>query len=575
MTEAAAFPTGASILRRLARWPAATLFLLCVIVWAPGFFTLPPLDRDESRFAQASKQMVESGNLVDIRFSEGARYNKPIGIYWLQSASAKIFGGPQHDEIWTYRLPSLIGGFLALLFAYWCARAFASRETALLSAALLGATLLMTAEAKIATTDAVLLATILAAQAVFMRVYLAARDASRPQPGLGVILAGWAAIAAGILIKGPVILAVLAATFVAVSLWDREWRWLKATRPALGLAAVAILVAPWAIAIGIESHGAFYQQSLGHDFGRKIIGGQESHGAPPGYFLLLSSITLWPATLLALPGIVSGIAYRRHAAPRYLLAWAAATWLLFELVPTKLPHYILPAYPAIAMLAALWAMRPASIEEPRSERIARTVACGQFFLVALALAAAPIAAAWKFAVGAPSVVVIGVGAAAAVGIGATFLMAQRRVISAAFLGILAAIIVYPILTLGVAPKLSPLWISPRAAALIEKDAKPNDPPVVLTGYVEPSLVFLLGTDTHLETGHAAADLSAKAGGLALVEDHERQDFLTELTAHNAPSSILDALSGYDYSRGRFVHLTLYRVTPALQVVPHVVKPPAE
>ena len=92
MAEAAAFPTG--VLRRLARWPAATLFLLCVVAWLPGFFTLPPLDRDESRFAQASKQMVETGNLVDIRFSEGARYNKPVGIYWLQAASTKIFGGP-------------------------------------------------------------------------------------------------------------------------------------------------------------------------------------------------------------------------------------------------------------------------------------------------------------------------------------------------------------------------------------------------------------------------------------------------------------------------------------------------
>ena len=207
MTDGAAFPSGA--LRRLARWPAATLFLLCLVAWVPGFFTLPPLDRDESRFAQASKQMVETGNLVDIRFSEGARYNKPIGIYWLQSASAKVLGGPSHTEIWAYRIPSLIGGFLALLFAYWCARAFASRETALLSAALLGATLLLTAEAKIATTDAVLLATILAAQAVFMRIYLAARDATCAQPPIGIVLAGWVVIAAGILIKGPVILAVL------------------------------------------------------------------------------------------------------------------------------------------------------------------------------------------------------------------------------------------------------------------------------------------------------------------------------------------------------------------------------
>ena len=569
MTEAVALPT--VVLRRLARWPAATLFFLCLVAWVPGFFTLPPLDRDESRFAQASKQMVETGNLVDIRFSEGARYNKPIGIYWLQAASAKVFGGPAHNEIWTYRLPSLLGGFLALLFAYWCARAFASPETALLAAALLGATLLMTAEAKIATTDAVLLATILAAQAVFLRIYLAARDATREPPGLGFVLAGWAAVAAGILVKGPVILAVLGVTFAAVSLWDRDWRWLKSLRPALGIALAALLVAPWAIAIGIESHGVFYQQSLGHDFANKIIGGQESHGALPGYFLLLSSLTLWPATLLALPGIVFGITFRKQDAPRYLLAWAGATWLLFELVPTKLPHYILPAYPALVMLGAVWAMRPALLAESRRARIARFVACAPFFVVSLALAAAPIFAAWKFGERVSPLVVIGVGVVSALGTAATIMLVRRKLPAAALFGILAAVIVYPTLAVGVAPNLLPIWTSPRAAELIARESRPNDPPVVLAGYVEPSLVFLLGTNTRLETGITAADLAAHRGGLVMVDDHERDNFLAVLAALHAPAAIADGLSGYDYSRGHSVHLTLYRVTAA----PQIATPPAQ
>ena len=246
---------------------------------------------------------------------------------------------------------------------------------------------------------------------------------------------------------------------------------------------------------------------------------------------------------------------------RYLLAWAAATWLLFELVPTKLPHYILPAYPALAMLGALWAMRPASIEESRSERIARYVACAQFFLVALALAAAPIVAALKFGSNVVPLVVIGVGAVSAMGTAAAIMLARRKAAAAALLGILTAVIAYPVLTLGVAPNLPPLWTSPRAAALIAKDGVPADPPVVLAGYVEPSLVFLLGTNTRLETGNTAADLAARHGGLVMIEDHERQNFLSGLARRNAASNIADSLSGYDYSRGRVVHLTLYRVTP--------------
>src|SRR3569623_1745158 len=65
----------------------ALLVVVCLIAFLPGFFQIPPVDRDESRFAQASKQMVESGDYVDIRFQEDVRYKKPVGIYWLQSAA--------------------------------------------------------------------------------------------------------------------------------------------------------------------------------------------------------------------------------------------------------------------------------------------------------------------------------------------------------------------------------------------------------------------------------------------------------------------------------------------------------
>ena len=64
--------------------------LVCgLLLFLPGFFTIPPIDRDEARFAQATKQMVESGDYVDIRFQDDVRYKKPVGIYWLQSAAVE------------------------------------------------------------------------------------------------------------------------------------------------------------------------------------------------------------------------------------------------------------------------------------------------------------------------------------------------------------------------------------------------------------------------------------------------------------------------------------------------------
>src|SRR5262249_44821174 len=149
---------------------------------------------------------------------------------------------------------------------------------------------------------------------------------------------GWVSFAGGVLLKGPVIAGVLGTTALATSLWDRDGRWLKGTRPLMGIAITLLLVLPWMIAIYLQTHGAFYRQSLGHDFANKLMSGQESHGAPPGYYLALSTLTLWPAVLFVLPAIHAAWRSRNVPALRYLLSWAAGAWIMFEIVPTKLPH---------------------------------------------------------------------------------------------------------------------------------------------------------------------------------------------------------------------------------------------
>ena len=78
--------------------PARLLIVAALIAFLPGFFQIPPVDRDEARFAQATKQMVESGDYIDIRFQDEVRYKKPVGIYWLQAAAVKAgraLGVPQ------------------------------------------------------------------------------------------------------------------------------------------------------------------------------------------------------------------------------------------------------------------------------------------------------------------------------------------------------------------------------------------------------------------------------------------------------------------------------------------------
>jgi 4-amino-4-deoxy-L-arabinose transferase-like glycosyltransferase len=551
--------TTISFSERLARRPLLIVAVVALIAWLPGFLMLPPLDRDESRFAEASHQMVETGNYVDIRFANGPRYNKPIGIYWLQSATAALSGPALRDRIWVYRLPSLIGGFVALLLLYLLARSVAPPRAALVSGVLLGSTLLMVAESDIATTDAALLATVIAAQGVLMRVYLARREQRAP-PSLLILLGGWAAVGGGILLKGPVILGVLGATTFSLSFWDRDAKWLAGTKPILGAAIVAALVSPWAIAIGIASHGAFYQQAIGHDFAAKLVSGEESHGAPPGYYLLLSSITFWPAVLLLLPALALAIGRRREAVFRFLLAWGGATWLMFELVPTKLPHYVLPAYPALALLCGLWAAHRSEVR--LNQRVLHIIACIQFFIGALALAATCIYLPERFGGVVRWPVVGGVAPALAVACLATILLLRGRSVAALATGVTCAVVFYLVLGLGVIPQLHELWLSPRAAQLIAANRRSNDPPVVLAGYVEPSLVFQLAGNVEIQSGAAAAQSAATKGGLALVELRARARFLAGLADAHASTAQLGALSGLDYSTGRPQRLTLYRVTPA-------------
>src|SRR5437667_4668348 len=136
---------------------AVAFLLLCgLLLFLPGFFNIPPIDRDEARFAQATKQMVETGDFIDIRFQDDVRYKKPVGVYWLQAVAvetASALGLPRAQvRVWLYRVPSLIGAIGAVLLTYWTALAFVSRRGAILAARILCSSVLRGDEARLAET---------------------------------------------------------------------------------------------------------------------------------------------------------------------------------------------------------------------------------------------------------------------------------------------------------------------------------------------------------------------------------------------------------------------------------------
>src|SRR6266567_3965138 len=146
------------------------LVFVSLVSFLPGFFNIPPVDRDEARFAQATKQMIESGDYIDIRFQDEVRYKKPVGIYWLQAAAVKTgaaIGIPEaHTTIWLYRLPSLFGAIGTVLLTYWAALVFVSRRIAYLAGLMMATSVLLGIEARLAKTDAMLLLCCVAAMGV-------------------------------------------------------------------------------------------------------------------------------------------------------------------------------------------------------------------------------------------------------------------------------------------------------------------------------------------------------------------------------------------------------------------------
>src|SRR5208282_745466 len=130
-------------------------------------------------------------------------------------------------------------------------------------------------EAHLATTDAVLLATILAAQGALSRFYI--RENENESQKMGAFLTFWTAQAIGILVKGPVTPMISLFTIGCLTVADRDAKWLKSMKPLAGLAITALLVSPWMIAIGMATKGAFFEQALVKDMLFKVASGQESH----------------------------------------------------------------------------------------------------------------------------------------------------------------------------------------------------------------------------------------------------------------------------------------------------------
>ncbi|WP_420434224.1 ArnT family glycosyltransferase [Hyphobacterium sp.] len=572
------------------------LAIIALIALAPGLTSMPVMDRDEARYAQAASQMLETGDFVDIRFQADPRHVKPAGIYWMQVLTALPFGGADAD-IFAFRLPSLIGMLIAVFGTAWLGARLFGPQAGLTAGLLLAVAVMSQVEARTAKTDAMLLATGVLAQIGLIMMLLKAEAGERLK-FIGWPLLFWAASGAAIMIKGPIITMVSALTLIGYFIFKLNARWLFAimaaafgvevlklaglgflpggiavligglagvfvfelirnpdTRSALarlhwfkGLAVLAAIALPWLIAINIATDWAFLQESVGHALFGKVGEADDSHGGPFLYHSMLSPAMFWPGSIALGLAFLAAWANRKRPEIRLLIVWAVLTWIVFEFVQTKLPHYVLPAFPALALLAGLGVKQAGELLTGRGAKALHFLWIGLAIVAGLAIAAIPTYGAIELGQEMPVAAYIATALGLACLVAIAFFALKpdpARLVPVAGL----AALMYAAAFGFAIPSVDAAWPSNRVHRIVTQLQGCEAFPAATAGYREPSNVFYLGTEVALTDGAGAAEhlLANPNCAIAIVDITERDAFLAAMAGSDVRS--LGTVSGTNLVKG--------------------------
>jgi 4-amino-4-deoxy-L-arabinose transferase-like glycosyltransferase len=343
-------------------------------------------DLDEGLYASAAREMALTSDWVTPRVNGRPFFEKPPLLYWLSAASIRAFGPTER----AVRLPSAMAATLTVIFVYAFGCLYLDRRSALLGAAALALAPLSIASARLATTDATL---VLLVTCTLSCAY----HASHRGHGASVAwsLAAWLCAALGTLAKGapgfvlPVLILALHALLIRHVGVAALGRSILRVRHLIGLMLFMAVVAPWHIAAWHANGGPFVEEYIVRQHIGRFRGGDTAHHAPvwfyvPGFLAgffpwsVFAAASLWPVRRR--DELDREDAGRRSEVLRFLKIWFAVVFLLFSAGGSKLISYILPLYPAAALLAGDWLIHACS--RPRANR---TVAAGALAALAVAL----------------------------------------------------------------------------------------------------------------------------------------------------------------------------------------------
>lgn len=573
-------------------WPAAILLVaLCLAVYLPGFFRIAAVDRDEARFAQASRQMLEAsdwhGWLIP-KIQDRPRLNKPPLIYWLQAGSAALFTQRwQHDgstssardDIWMYRVPSLFAALVIVGITWRFGLSLFDARVAVLAAALLAVCPVFVWEAKQARADMVMIA---ASTASLWAVWKLWSRRDRAPTHWPLVLALWGAVGVAVLTKGPVPLLLVALSALFLAAVSRDWKWLARLHPWIGVLIVASMLGPWIYLVAKDVGFDAYREIVWNETIGRSVEPKEGHWGPPGYHLLLMIAIFFPGSLLAALAIArawnAAFTYQRapsatvfgrvrlairtlrngRPAEFFLLCVLLPSWLMFELIGTKLPHYTMPLYPILALLCAraVLAGGAGHLKGLWSRwgrvgiRLWSVLAVG--FL--LAAAAVSFLAVQRISTSISPIALI--AALLVPVLGLTFFLdlaiRQRKIVRVQLLGIALGAAASVVVGFAL-PVFEELRVSRRLASLVALHDPLAQRPVGMLGYHEDSFIFeTRGRATRIDAEHGQAWLSNDSA--LLVAEEPAAESLTSTRE-------LARVSGFNYSKGKSVTVLLLERLP--------------
>jgi 4-amino-4-deoxy-L-arabinose transferase-like glycosyltransferase len=524
------------------------LVLLALFLLFPGISTLPVTDRDEAHFAQASRQMLQTGEYFRVRFQDKTRFQKPPGINWLQAGSVHLFSDAQANTIWPYRLPSVLGGLFSVLLLYFFGRQFLKPGTAFLASSLFATTMLLVVESHIAVIDSSLLFAVLLMQAALWHCY---EKGGKETVHWGWAVCFWFAMAYGVLLKGITPLVGIL-TIISLCLVERRWDWVRSLRPCRGLLFFILITLAWLGMLNAAENSNYLLQMINKDLLPKLQGGHESHGKPPLFHLAILPLTFWPASLFLWQGGIYAKCNRHQKIIKFLLAWLLPTWLFFEIMPTKLPQYVLPVFPAIALLCAL------AIEQEDNKKLpGKWLHFLQLMwgLLSIGLALCLLLIPYLVLQEISSLNLLIFISITIMTLLAIYFAWQGAYRWASLIVIVATLAIYPLIFTQLLPSLEPIWLARNTAQLVQKNELPKGKPLLVVGFTEPSLVFNLNTDLVKFTENSLAERIIKedASRLVLID----QPTYVAWQKNGIKLTVKAQTQGFNYSKGRW--LTLYLV----------------